>query len=69
MPDENTGERLVAFVVFKPDQFMSESEIVYELHKKLTSYKLPKQIIVMEVLPKTLVGKIDKVALVKKLGA
>ncbi len=64
--DSGTGEKVVAFVVFEADKFMVESEIIHNLRQKLTSYKIPKEIVIMDKpLPKTLVGKIDKVALGK----
>jgi len=46
---------------------MTENEIILELRKQLTSYKVPREIIIIkDDLPKTLIGKIDKVALSKK---
>lgn len=67
VPDDSCGERIVAFVEFKPGKIMLESEIRVEARKKLTSYKIPREVIILkEDLPKTLVGKIDKVALSKQ---
>jgi long-chain acyl-CoA synthetase len=65
--DTDTGERSVAFVIFKSGAYMTENEIILELRKQLTSYKVPREIIIIkDDLPKTLIGKIDKVALSKK---
>ena len=67
VPDVSTGEKVVAFVVFKDGRFMVESEVIHNLRKNLTSYKIPREVIILEeVLPKTLVGKIDKVELAKR---
>ncbi|MBY0379369.1 MAG: long-chain fatty acid--CoA ligase, partial [Burkholderiales bacterium] len=68
--DAETGEKVVAFVVFKGSRFMLENEIINDLRKKLTNYKLPREVIIIDdTLPKTLVGKIDKVALAKRYHA
>ena len=65
--DSDSGEKVVAYIEFKPNCYMTENEIALYLKKKLTNYKVPKQIIIVkEDLPKTLVGKIDKNALKKQ---
>lgn len=64
--DGDTGEQVVAFVVFKDGMYLNKDDIVKECRKSLASYKVPHQIIIVDHLPKTLVGKIDKVALVKQ---
>ncbi len=62
--DPTSGEKVVAFVVFKENKFMLENEIILNLKKQLTSYKIPREIIIQQYdLPKTLLGKIDKKAL------
>jgi len=67
--DEATGEKIVAFVVFKTGKFMVESEVIHELRKKLTNYKIPREVVILQnALPKTLVGKIDKVLLAQQYG-
>ncbi len=67
VPDNSCGERVIAFIEFKPGKIMLENEVILEARKKLTSYKIPREIIILkEDLPKTLVGKIDKVALSKQ---
>ena len=68
--DVATGEKIVAFVVFKDNRFMVENEIINDLRKKITNYKIPREVIIIEdALPKTLVGKIDKVELSKRYNA
>ncbi|MFN7094694.1 MAG: AMP-binding protein, partial [Burkholderiales bacterium] len=66
MANKLTGEAVVAFVVLHPEQEITEAEIVKQCRKKLTSYKVPRQVFMLKELPKTLVGKIDKVALSKQ---
>lgn len=60
VPDEKWGEKVVAFVsVTEGNQF--EEELVKDYCKQsLGSYKVPKQFFVIDQLPKTDVGKIDK---------
>lgn len=65
VPDEECGEAVVAYVVLKPNQQIDELAIRQLCKKKLTAYKLPRNIIIVDALPKTLVGKIDKANLVK----
>jgi long-chain acyl-CoA synthetase len=65
--DSYTGEKIVAYIEFKPNCYMTENEIILHLKKKLTSYKVPRHIVIVkEDLPKTLVGKIDKKVLKEK---
>ena len=56
--DENWGESGVAFVV--QNEISSPLKILKELKKYLASYKIPREIIFLETLPKSGVGKIDR---------
>ena len=64
--DENSGEAVLAFIVFKEGLHLQEADIIAKCRKVLTAYKVPRHIHIVEELPKTLVGKIDKAALSKK---
>jgi fatty-acyl-CoA synthase len=57
--DEKWGETGVAFVVLQ-NQKLQKKEIRAYLKNNLASYKVPQQIIVMEKLPKSGLGKINK---------
>lgn len=57
--DEKWGETGVAFVVLD-NQKLHEKDIRSFLKNNLASYKVPKEIIVMEKLPKSGLGKINK---------
>lgn len=57
VPDEKTGEAVKVFVVKTNDE-LSESDITAFCRKELAAYKVPKQVIFMEELPKSTVGKI-----------
>ncbi|WP_292052368.1 MULTISPECIES: class I adenylate-forming enzyme family protein [unclassified Brevundimonas] len=61
-PDQNLGERLCAFVVFKPDQSADMAEINRFLtqEKQVAIYKQIERLEVAEVLPRNPVGKILK---------
>lgn len=58
VPDERTGEAPKLFVVLAPDATVGEAEIVAHCRTNLAGYKVPKQIRVVERLPKSTVGKI-----------
>ncbi len=67
--DEISGEAILAFIVFKEGLHLQEADIIAKCRKVLTAYKVPRHIHIVEELPKTLVGKIDKSALSKKFAA
>lgn len=56
--DEQWGEVGVAFV--EKNKITSEAEIIEDLKKYLASYKVPREIIFLESLPKSGIGKIDR---------
>jgi acyl-CoA synthetase (AMP-forming)/AMP-acid ligase II len=57
-----TTQKLVAFVGTKNKQF-SNGELISFLKKKLVSYQMPEQIIILQELPKNSNSKIDKIKL------
>ncbi len=61
--DEKWGERVEAFIVPKEGHRLVEEELRTYCEKKLGRYKIPKSFIFIKELPKTHVGKIDKVKL------
>lgn len=58
VPDEQTGERVILFVVPSGDSVIDPAVIRTELKRSLAAYKVPKEIRVVEALPKSTVGKI-----------
>ncbi|WP_169567869.1 AMP-binding protein [Sneathiella limimaris] len=58
VPDERTGEAVKLFVVKKPDTEITTEEITEYCRKNLTAYKVPKQIVFIDEIPKSAVGKI-----------
>lgn len=61
-PHERRGETLVAFIV-ATENTLSEQTVLSFLATRLTRYKLPKDIRMVSSLPKTGVGKVDKLRL------
>lgn len=60
VPDELLGQVIAAFVVMKPDHAFDIKQIKKHCLDNLASYKIPKQVIQMDALPKTASGKIRK---------
>ncbi|MEH7108762.1 acyl-CoA synthetase [Bacillus sp. JJ1764] len=60
LPDPKWGEIVTAFIVLKPSCSIKEAELISYCEVKLGRYKIPKQFVFLEELPKTHVGKIDK---------
>jgi long-chain acyl-CoA synthetase len=63
MPDEYRGETVRAYIVPKPGQTLTASELDAWCHERLAAYKVPKAYEFRESLPKTLVGKVLRRAL------
>ena len=65
IPDQKWGELVTAFIVLKENGQLTGDELKRHCSSKLGNYKIPKEIIFLEELPKTHVGKIDKKELMK----
>jgi long-chain acyl-CoA synthetase len=63
VPDAYRGEALKAFVVLRNSVDVSPDYIQKYLAERLTRYKIPNDILVCAALPKTPVGKVDKLQL------
>jgi len=59
-PDERWGEIVVAVVVPKPDSGLTGEQVLKLLDGRIARYKHPKEVVVVEALPKTALGKIRK---------
>jgi fatty-acyl-CoA synthase len=75
VPDSKWGERPLLVIVLKPDfrERVKEGDIRDFMTKcaeegRLPRYAVPDKVLFVEGIPKTSVGKIDKVALRKKFG-
>jgi len=60
VPDELLGETVRAFVVLDPGSSLDAAAIVAACHGSLEHYKIPRDVVILERLPKTATGKILK---------
>jgi long-chain acyl-CoA synthetase len=63
VPDAYRGEALKAFIVLRSGADVSPKDIQTYLAERLTRYKIPNDVVICPALPKTPVGKIDKLQL------
>ncbi len=68
VPDERWGETGMAFVVPKEGENVSEDEVLDFLKGKVSRYKFPRHVRLVETLPMTASGKVKKVALKRTYG-
>jgi acyl-CoA synthetase (AMP-forming)/AMP-acid ligase II len=66
-PDEKWGERVVAFVVQHPGRPVDVSDLVSHCSGLIAGYKVPKEIHLVDALPLTATGKVQKAALRQQL--
>jgi acyl-CoA synthetase (AMP-forming)/AMP-acid ligase II len=67
VPDEKWGERLRAFIVPNDGQTIDADSIASFCDGKLASYKVPKDVAVIDALPRNANGKVLKTEL-RKVG-
>ena len=66
VPLEEKGERVKVFVVLKPGETATEEQIVAFCKENLAPYKVPRFVEFRDTLPKTLVGKVLRRALLEE---
>jgi len=66
IPDPYRGETVKAYVVFKDGKEVTEKELIAYTRKNLAAYKIPRQYEFRSELPKTIVGKVLKRALLEE---
>jgi fatty-acyl-CoA synthase len=66
VPDEKWGERPKAFVTLMPGESVEPSEIIEHVRSQLAHFKAPDEVEIIEALPKTSTGKIQKYVLREK---
>ncbi len=59
-PDPKLGEEVVAFVGLKPGASADEGELVAFAKERLAAYKYPREVRIVDELPKGATGKILK---------
>ena len=65
VPDAEFGERLLAFITVQPDARLDETQVINWLKRRIAGYKVPRQVVFRDNLPREDSGKIFK----KKLRA
>ncbi|WP_078428399.1 acyl-CoA synthetase [Alkalihalobacterium alkalinitrilicum] len=63
VPDKNWGENVQAVVVTKPNETLTEQEVIEYCWNYLASYKKPKSVEFLSALPRNAAGKVLKIAL------
>jgi len=58
VPDPYRGETVRAYIVFKPGQHATAEALTAFCKERLASYKVPKQFVIRDELPKSLIGKV-----------
>ena len=60
VPDERWGEVGCAVIAVKPDQDLSEADVLKHCQDKLARYKQPKSVRFVDALPRNATGKVLK---------
>ena len=60
IPDPLLGERVCAAIVLEPGETLSFAELTLFLKDKIATYKLPEFLEVLEALPRTPTGTVQK---------
>ncbi len=58
--DDTWGEAVTAFLVLKPGTSLDYDNLKCWCEKKMSAYKIPKKILIMESLPRNAMGKVTK---------
>jgi long-chain acyl-CoA synthetase len=67
-PDTRLGEEVVAFVSLRPQSRASPAELTAFARERLSAHKYPREVRVLDALPLTSVGKLDRKALRARLS-
>jgi len=68
IPDELLGHAIRAFVALEEGVEMTERQIIKQCMARLENFMVPKEVVIMDALPKTATGKIRKKSLVEMGG-
>ncbi len=67
IPDEDFGERVTAVVAIGGGEAPSPHDLIGYCRERLAGYKCPKQVFVVDALPRNAMGKLQKNVLVQRL--
>ena len=65
---EKLGEDIAAAVVLKDGSTIDDKDLRTPLSKSITTFKIPRPILILDEIPKGNTGKIQRIGLAKKLG-
>ena len=68
VPHEKLGEDLYAAVILRENKKINENELKDYCRKRLTQFKIPKKILIVDEIPKGATGKLQRIGLHEKLG-
>ncbi|WP_462406510.1 class I adenylate-forming enzyme family protein [Gracilibacillus sp. Marseille-QA3620] len=68
VPDQQSGEEVMACVVKKPNEEVTEEELIAYCAEQIAKNKLPKHIVFLSELPRNGVGKVLKASLRKSIA-
>ena len=68
-PDEVHGEEVVAFVALRPDGDVSAEQLVDWSRERIGGYKYPREVHVVDAVPLTNVGKLDRKRLRERMAS
>jgi acyl-coenzyme A synthetase/AMP-(fatty) acid ligase len=68
VPDEILGQSILAFVARKGDTPLRVQDVLQHCTAHMESFMVPKRVVILDRLPKTANGKIDKKALLAEHG-
>lgn len=60
LPDEILGQSIKVFIVKNGEIELSKKQVLLYCSKNMESYMMPKEIVFLDILPKSLNGKVDK---------
>ncbi|KAI4454017.1 acyl-coa synthetase [Holotrichia oblita] len=66
VPSKQYGEEILAYIITKPDETLSEDEVKEYVKKRLARHKIPKYVLFTDFFPMTASGKIQKYKLREK---
>jgi long-chain acyl-CoA synthetase len=59
-PDDRLGQEVLAFVVAKPGEAVTEQEVIVHCRQRLAAYKYPREVRIVDALPTGPTGKVLK---------
>tara|TARA_B110001454_G_scaffold198625_1_gene202875 strand:- start:294 stop:1832 length:1539 start_codon:yes stop_codon:yes gene_type:complete len=68
VPHEKLGEDLFAAVVLKDNEMIKEDDLKAYCKNRLTKFKIPRKILIIDEIPKGATGKLQRIGLAEKLG-